>query len=141
MALQYLPILPSVRLTLSSAHFAFPTSSFPLGVAPSLSPGPLKDRVQLTNPFSGDPRYKEHRRGPSSPNQELSLGGPNLFKARRHSDADKPKGKRPCKTKHTGQKERERERRKEAAPGSPGQRTVSDLGTPEDDKVRGNYMA
>lgn len=104
------------------------------GVAPSLSPGPLKDRVQLTNPFSGDRSHKEHRRGPSSPNQDLSLGGPNLFKARRHSDADKPKGKRPCKTKHTSQKERERERRKEATPGSPGQRGISDLGAPEDDK-------
>lgn len=103
------------------------------GVAPSLSPGPLKDRVQLPNPFSGDRTHKEHRRGPSSPNQELSLGGPNLFKARRHSDTDKPKGKRPCKTKHTSQKERER--RKETAPGSPGQRGVSDLGAPEDDKT------
>uniref|UniRef100_A0A8C6S8L7 BCL6 corepressor n=1 Tax=Neogobius melanostomus TaxID=47308 RepID=A0A8C6S8L7_9GOBI len=104
------------------------------GVAPSLSPGPLKDRVQLTNPFSGDRSHKEHRKGPSSPNQDLSQGGLNLLKARRHSDADKPKGKRPCKTKHTSQKERERERKKEAAPGSPSQRSVSDLGAPEENK-------
>ncbi|XP_072300911.1 BCL-6 corepressor isoform X3 [Eucyclogobius newberryi] len=104
------------------------------GVAPSLSPGLLKDRVQLPNPFSGDRGHKEHRRGPTSPNQELLVGGPNLFKARRHSDTDKPKGKRPCKTKHTGQKERERDRRKEPTPASPGQRCMTDLGAPENDK-------
>ncbi|XP_055004544.1 BCL-6 corepressor isoform X3 [Boleophthalmus pectinirostris] len=104
------------------------------GAAPSLSPGQLKDRVQLPNPFSGDRGHKEHRRGPTSPNQELSVGGPNLFKARRHSDADKPKGKRPCKTKHTSQKERERDRRKEPTPASPAQRCTTDLGAPEDDK-------
>ncbi|XP_072300910.1 BCL-6 corepressor isoform X2 [Eucyclogobius newberryi] len=105
-----------------------------LNVAPSLSPGLLKDRVQLPNPFSGDRGHKEHRRGPTSPNQELLVGGPNLFKARRHSDTDKPKGKRPCKTKHTGQKERERDRRKEPTPASPGQRCMTDLGAPENDK-------
>lgn len=104
------------------------------GVAPSLSLGQLKDRVQLPSPFSGDRGLKEPRRGPSSPNSELSVGGTPPLKVRRHSDADKPKGKRPCKTKHTSQRERERERRKEATPNSPGQRCVSDLGAAEDDK-------
>uniref|UniRef100_A0AAV2K1Z7 BCL-6 corepressor n=1 Tax=Knipowitschia caucasica TaxID=637954 RepID=A0AAV2K1Z7_KNICA len=105
------------------------------GAAPSLSPGQLKDRVQLPNPFSGDRGHKEHRRGPTSPSQDLTVGGLNLFKARRHSDADKPKGKRPCKTKHTSQKERERDRRKESTPASPGQRCMTDLGAQEDGKL------
>lgn len=61
------------------------------------------------------------------------MGGTPPLKPRRHSDTDKPKGKRPCKTKHTSQ--REREKKKEAAPNSPGQRFVADLGTAEDDKV------
>lgn len=57
------------------------------------------------------------------------------LKPRRHSDADKPKGKRPCKTKHTGQRERERDKRKEAAPSSPSRRCVADPGAAKDDKV------
>lgn len=61
------------------------------------------------------------------------MGGTPPLKARRHSDTDKPKGKRPCKTKHTSQ--REREKKREAAPSSPGQRLASGLGTAEDDKV------
>lgn len=63
------------------------------------------------------------------------MGAPPPIKPRRHSDTDKPKGKRPCKTKHTSQREREREKRKEAAANSPGQRCVADQGAAEDDKV------
>lgn len=63
------------------------------------------------------------------------MGGAPPLKPRRHSDTDKPKGKRPCKTKHTSQREREREKRKEATPYSPGQRCAADLGAAEDDKV------
>ncbi|XP_061647532.1 BCL-6 corepressor isoform X2 [Phyllopteryx taeniolatus] len=101
--------------------------------APPLHPGnQLKDRVHPPGPFSGDRGLKEPRRGPPSPGAEASLGGAPPLKLRRHSDTDKPKGKRPCKTKHTGQ--RERERRKEATPNSPGQRFPADLGTAEDDK-------
>jgi len=66
-------------------------------------------------------------------------GGPPCVKPRRHSDADKPKGKRPCKTKHTSQ--REREKRKEATPSSPGSRCAADLGAPEDDKVSADWAA
>ncbi|XP_038576843.1 BCL-6 corepressor isoform X1 [Micropterus salmoides] len=106
------------------------------GVATSpLPPGQLKDRVQPLGPFSGDRGLKEPRRGPPSPAPELSVGGTPPLKPRRHSDTDKPKGKRPCKTKHTSQREREREKRKEATPNSPGQRCVADLGAAEDDKL------
>lgn len=102
------------------------------GVAASpLPPGQLKDRAHPPGPFLGDRGLKEPRRGPSSP--EPCAGGPPCVKPRRHSDTDKPKGKRPCKTKHTSQ--REREKRKEAPPGSPGQRCAADLGAAEDDKV------
>ncbi|XP_051815114.1 BCL-6 corepressor isoform X3 [Acanthochromis polyacanthus] len=101
--------------------------------AASLPPGQLKDRAHPPNPFSGDRGLKEPRRGPPSPAPEPSVGGPPPLKPRRHSDTDKPKGKRPCKTKHTGQ--RERERRKEATPSSPGQRCVADPGAAEDDKL------
>ncbi|XP_029981221.1 BCL-6 corepressor-like isoform X2 [Sphaeramia orbicularis] len=105
------------------------------GVAASpLPPSQLKDRAQLPGPFSGDRGLKEPRRGPPSPTPEQSLGGTPPLKPRRHSDTDKPKGKRPCKTKHTSQREREREKRKEATPNSPGQRCVADLGAAEDDK-------
>ncbi|GLD51962.1 BCL-6 corepressor isoform X1 [Lates japonicus] len=103
------------------------------GVAASLPPGQLKDRAYPLDPFSGDRGLKEPRRGPPSP--EPSVGGTPPLKPRRHSDTDKPKGKRPCKTKHTSQREREREKRKEATPNSPGQRCVADLGAAEDDKV------
>ncbi|XP_047456550.1 BCL-6 corepressor isoform X2 [Mugil cephalus] len=106
------------------------------GVAASpLAPAQLKDRAHPPNPFSGDRGLKEPRRGPPSPAPEPSVGGAPPLKPRRHSDTDKPKGKRPCKTKHTSQREREREKRKEATPNSPGQRCVADLGTAEDDKL------
>ncbi|CAJ1079717.1 BCL-6 corepressor isoform X2 [Xyrichtys novacula] len=104
------------------------------GVAASpLPPGQVKDRAQPLGPFSGDRGLKEPRRGPPSPAPEPSVGGPPPFKPRRHSDTDKPKGKRPCKTKHTSQ--REREKKKEATPSSPGQRCAADLGAAEDDKL------
>ncbi|XP_074514893.1 BCL-6 corepressor isoform X2 [Sebastes fasciatus] len=106
------------------------------GVAASpLPPGQLKDRAHPSGPFLGDRGLKEPRRGPPSPAPELPVGGPPPIKPRRHSDTDKPKGKRPCKTKHTSQREREREKRKEATPNSPGQRCVADLGAAEDDKL------
>ncbi|XP_061697645.1 BCL-6 corepressor isoform X2 [Syngnathoides biaculeatus] len=101
--------------------------------APPLHPGSqLKDRAHPAGPFSGDRGLREPRRGPPSPDAEASPGGAPPLKLRRHSDTDKPKGKRPCKTKHTGQ--RERERRKEAAPGSPGRRFPVDAGAAEDGK-------
>ncbi|KAM3836008.1 BCL-6 corepressor-like, partial [Diretmus argenteus] len=101
-----------------------------------LPPSQLKDRVPPPGPISGDRGPKEPRRGPPSPALEPSVGDSPPFKPRRHSDTDKPKGKRPCKTKHTSQRERERERerRKEATPNGPGQRCVPDLGSAEDDK-------
>ncbi|KAF3694667.1 BCL-6 corepressor [Channa argus] len=106
------------------------------GVAASpLPPGQLKDRANPLGPFSGDRGLKEPRRGPPSPAPEPSVGGTPSLKLRRHSDTEKPKGKRPCKTKHTSHKEREREKRKEATPNSPGQRCVADLGAAEDDKL------
>ncbi|XP_033966204.1 BCL-6 corepressor isoform X1 [Pseudochaenichthys georgianus] len=104
------------------------------GVAASpFPPGQLKDRAHPQGPFSGDRGLKEPRRGPPSPAPDPSVGGPPPIKPRRHSDTDKPKGKRPCKTKHTSQ--REREKRKEATPNSPGQRCAADLGAAEDDKL------
>ncbi|XP_028249001.1 BCL-6 corepressor isoform X2 [Parambassis ranga] len=108
----------------------------PNGVAAaSLPPSQLKDRAHPPNLFSGDRGLKEPRRGPPSPAPEPSVGGTPPLKPRRHSDTDKPKGKRPCKTKHTSQRERERERRKEATPNSPGQRcAAADLGAAEHDK-------
>ncbi|KAG7238854.1 hypothetical protein INR49_030398 [Caranx melampygus] len=110
------------------------------GVAATpLPPSQLKDRAYPPDPFSGDRGLKEPRRGPPSPAPELSMGGTPPLKPRRHSDTDKPKGKRPCKTKHTSQ--REREKRKEAAPNSPGQRCVSDLGAAEDDKVSADRVS
>uniref|UniRef100_A0A8D2ZJR8 BCL-6 corepressor n=1 Tax=Scophthalmus maximus TaxID=52904 RepID=A0A8D2ZJR8_SCOMX len=106
------------------------------GVAtPPLPPSQLKDRAYPLDPFSGDRGLKEPRRAPPSPAPEQSTGGTPPHKPRRHSDADKPKGKRPCKTKHTGQREREREKRKDGAPNSPGQQCVPDLGAAEDDKL------
>lgn len=104
------------------------------GVATSpLPPGQVKDRAQPLGPFSGDRGLKEPRRGPPSPVPEPTMGGAPPLKPRRHSDTDKPKGKRPCKTKHTSQ--REREKRKEATPSSPGQRCAADLRAAEDDKL------
>ncbi|XP_026150731.1 BCL-6 corepressor isoform X2 [Mastacembelus armatus] len=104
------------------------------GLATSpLPPSQLKDRVHPSGPFSGDRGLKEPRRGPPSPAPELSVGGTPSLKPRRHSDTDKPKGKRPCKTKHTSQ--REREKKKETTPNSPRQHCVADLGAAEDDKL------
>lgn len=122
----------STELSLSLLFFLLP----PLvpGVA-ALPPGQLKDREHQPNPFSGDRGLKEPRRGPHFPAPELCVGGPPPLKPRRHGDTDKPKGKRPCKTKHTSQREREREKRKEAAPYSPGQRAAADPGSAEEDKV------
>lgn len=105
----------------------------PNGVAASaLPPNQPRDRAHQPSLFSGDRGLKEPKRGPPSPAPEPCVGGIPPLKPRRHSDTDKPKGKRPCKTKHTGQ--REREKRKEAAPTSPGQRSAPDLGSVEDDK-------
>lgn len=127
MALQYLPILPFQSLTL-------PPSPPAAGLAPSpLPPSQLKDRAQPLGPFSGDRGLKEPRRDPPSPAPQPTVGGTPPLKPRRHSDTDKPKGKRPCKTKHTSQ--REREKRKEAALNSPGQRCAAELGAAEDEKV------
>lgn len=103
---------------------------------PPLPPGQLKDRPPPPPPlglFSGDRGLKEPRREPPSPAPQPSVGGAPPLKPRRHSDTDKPKGKRPCKTKHTSQ--RERERRKEAALSSPGQRCLSELGAADEDEV------
>ncbi|KAM4609426.1 BCL-6 corepressor-like [Polymixia lowei] len=97
-----------------------------------LPPSQLKDRVPPPGPISGDRGPKETRRGPPSPVQELSAGDSPHLKPRRHSDTDKPKGKRPCKTKHTSHMERER--RKEATPNGPSQRCAADLASAEDDK-------
>ncbi|XP_058510844.1 BCL-6 corepressor isoform X1 [Solea solea] len=106
------------------------------GVAASpLPPSQLKDRSYPLDPFSGDRGLKEPRRGPPSPAPEPSMGATPPLKPRRHSDTDKPKGKRPFKTKHTSQREREREKRKEAAPNSPSQHCVADMGAAEDDKL------
>ncbi|KAM4558559.1 BCL-6 corepressor isoform 2-T2 [Odontesthes bonariensis] len=109
--------------------------------APTLPPSQLKDRAHPPNPFSGDRGLKEPRRGPPSPAPEPCIGGTPPLKPRRHSDTDKPKGKRPCKTKHTSQREREREKRKEAAPNSPGQLSAADLGAAEDDKLTEQRIA
>ncbi|KAA8587948.1 hypothetical protein FQN60_001142, partial [Etheostoma spectabile] len=98
-----------------------------------LPPSQLKDRALPPGAFSGDHGLKEPRRAPPSLAPEPSMGGSPPTKPRRHSDTDKPKGKRPCKTKHTSQ--REREKRKEATANSPGQRCVADQGAAEDDKV------
>lgn len=118
----------------SPSLFSFFLPPLVPGVA-ALPPGQLKDREHQPNPFSGDRGLKEPRRGPHFPAPELCVRGTPPLKPRRHSDTDKPKGKRPCKTKHTSQREREREKRKEAAPYSPGQRAAADLGSAEDDKV------
>uniref|UniRef100_A0A3B4YPV4 BCL6 corepressor n=1 Tax=Seriola lalandi dorsalis TaxID=1841481 RepID=A0A3B4YPV4_SERLL len=130
------PPLPLSSHTISRSLYLSLLSPPAPGVATSpLPPGQLKDRAYPPDPFSGDRGLKEPRRGPPSPAPEQSMGGPPPLKPRRHSDTDKPKGKRPCKTKHTSQREREREKRKEATPNSPGQRCVADLGAAEDDKV------
>lgn len=134
MALRYLPILPF------RSHYQSltPRLSPPVAGVSALPPGQLKDRLQPLGPFSGDRGLKEPRRDPppSSPASQFSMGGTALpLKSRRHSDADKPKGKRPCKTKHTSL--RDREKKKDGALSSPGQHCSVELGAPEEDKVRG----
>lgn len=113
-----------------------------LGVAsPPLPPSQLKDRAYPLDPFSCDRGLKEPRRVSSSPAPEPPLGGAPPLKIRRHSDTDKPKGKRPCKTKHTGQKEREKEKRKDGAPHSPVQHCEADPAALEDDKVSADRLS
>lgn len=127
--MQYLPVLFHRALT----HY-FPP---PAGVAAlSLPSGQLKDREHPLNPFSGG--LKEPRRGPPSPAPEpCIMGGTPPLKLRRHSDTDKPKGKRPCKTKHTSH----REKRKEAAAPGPGLRAAADPAAAEDEKVSADGMS
>lgn len=131
MALHYLPILPfRSRYQSLTRRFSPPVA----GVA-ALPAGQLKDRLQPLGPFSGDRGLKEPRRDhPSSPASQLSVGGAPPLKSRRHSDADKPKGKRPCKTKHTSL--RDREKKKDGPPSSPGQHCLAEAGASQEDKVR-----
>lgn len=126
-----LPSHPPLPLALSVAHSAF---SPPIAGVSALPPGQLKDRLQPPGPFSGDRGLKEPRRDPpSSPASQLSMGGAPPLKSRRHSDTDKPKGKRPCKTKHTSLKDREK--KKEGTLNSPGQHCIVELGPTDGDKV------
>lgn len=130
MALRYLPLLtPHPLLTPS---FLLPPLS-PAGVvvaASPLTPSQLKDRpLPLPLPPS---------QGLFSRRESLAPGPP--LKPRRHGDADKPKGKRPCKTKHTGQRERGEKRRETVTTGtmtgSPDHRRhrLAELGTCEGDE-------
>lgn len=127
------PPLPLSSRTISRSLCPPPPPAPGVAASPLLPPGQLKDRAQPLGPFSGDRGLKEPRRDPPSPAPQPPVGGTPPLKPRRHSDADKPKGKRPCKTKHTSQ--RERERRKEATLNSPGQRCLAELGAAEDDEV------
>ncbi|XP_030199342.1 BCL-6 corepressor isoform X1 [Gadus morhua] len=113
-------------------------SSYGGPVAPALPPpGQPKDREPPLAPVAGErpcgPR--DVRRAPPSPapSDHLGAGDPVAAKPRRHGDVDKPKGKRPCKTKHTSQRER---RRGEATPTGP--RCASDPGAAVDDDDDGN---
>lgn len=126
------PSSPSVGAISRSPLCFSPPSA---GVS-ALPPGQLKDRLQPLGPFSGDRGLKEPRREPPSscPASQLSMGGAPPLKLRRHSDADKPKGKRPCKTKHTSL--RDREKKKDGALSGPGQHGRAELGASEEDKVR-----
>eukprot|EP00063_Salmo_salar_P054911 XP_014029746.1 PREDICTED: BCL-6 corepressor-like isoform X4 [Salmo salar] len=109
-----------------------------------------RDRSAPQGPLMGpgcDRGSKEPRRGgvgvktvgqfplPSAP--EPPTGDTTSLKLRRHGDMDKPKGKRPCKTKHTSQREREREmeRRRELLNGASNQHGSTDLGAALVDKV------
>lgn len=130
MALRYLPILP-FRLRYQSLT---PRFSPPIAGVSALPSGQLKDRLQPPGPFSGDRGPKEPRRDPpSSPASQLSMGGAPPLKSRRHSDTDKPKGKRPCKTKHTSLKDREK--KKDGTLASPGHHCIVELGATDVDKV------
>lgn len=131
MALHYLPILP-FRCRYQSLTLCF---SPPLAGVSVLPSGQLRDRLQPLGPFSGDRGLKEPRRDPpSSPASQLSMGGAPPLKSRRHSDTDKPKGKRQCKTKHTSL--RDREKKKDGSVNSPAQHCIAELGAAEEDKVR-----
>ncbi|XP_036830951.1 BCL-6 corepressor isoform X1 [Oncorhynchus mykiss] len=107
-----------------------------------------RDRSAPQGPLMGpgcDRGSKEPRRGgvavktvgqfplPSAP--EPPTGDTASLKPRRHGDMDKPKGKRPCKTKHTSQREREMERRRELLNGASNQHGSTDLGAALVDKV------
>nr|XP_029501008.1 LOW QUALITY PROTEIN: BCL-6 corepressor-like [Oncorhynchus nerka] len=107
-----------------------------------------RDRSAPQGPLMGpgcDRGSKEPRRGgvavktvgqfplPSAP--EPPTGDTASLKPRRHGDMDKPKGKRPCKTKHTNQREREMERRRELLNGASNQHGSTDLGAALVDKV------
>ncbi|XP_045062401.1 BCL-6 corepressor-like [Coregonus clupeaformis] len=113
-----------------------------------------RDRSAPKGPLMGpgcDRGSKEPRRGvvgvktvgqcPPSSAPEPPTGDTTSLKPRRHGDMDKPKGKRPCKTKHTSQREREREReremerRRELLNGASNQHGSTDLGAALEDKV------
>ncbi|XP_046902238.1 LOW QUALITY PROTEIN: BCL-6 corepressor-like [Hypomesus transpacificus] len=110
-----------------------------------------KERPPTQGPISVDrdrgPRG-ELRRGPSGgpgvplcPPSPVALQPPATdtppFKSRRHSEGDKPKGKRPCKTKHTGPRvEKEGDRRREACVKSTiHHRSLADTKPVPEDKV------
>ncbi|XP_071197121.1 BCL-6 corepressor-like isoform X4 [Salvelinus alpinus] len=114
-----------------------------VGLLPSTQ---QRDRSAPQGPLMGqgcDWGSKEPRRGglgvktegqcppPSAP--EPPTEDTASLKPRRHSDTDKPKGKRPCKTKHISQ--RERERRRELLNGGSNQHGSTDLGAALEDKV------
>ncbi|XP_036815437.1 BCL-6 corepressor isoform X4 [Oncorhynchus mykiss] len=114
-----------------------------VGLLPSTQ---QRDRSAPQGPLVGqgcDWGSKEPRRGglgvktegqclpPSAP--EPPTKDTASLKPRRHSDTDKPKGKRPCKTKHISQ--RERERRRELLNGGNNQHGSTDLGAALEDKV------
>ncbi|KAM9484441.1 BCL-6 corepressor-like [Salvelinus alpinus] len=113
-----------------------------VGLLPSTQ---QRDRSAPQGPLMGqgcDWGSKEPRRGglgvktegqcppPSAP--EPPTEDTASLKPRRHSDTDKPKGKRPCKTKHISQ--RERERRRELLNGGSNQHGSTDLGAALEDK-------
>ncbi|CAB1347325.1 unnamed protein product [Coregonus sp. 'balchen'] len=114
-----------------------------VGLLPSTQ---QRDRSAPQGPLMGpgcDWGSKEPRRGglgvktegqcPPSSAPEPPTEDTASLKPRRHSNTDKPKGKRPCKTKHTSQ--RERERRRELLNGSSNQHGSTDLGAALEDKV------
>ena len=125
----------------------------PLLAAATLNLRHPKERPPTQGPISVDrdrgPRG-ELRRGPSGgpgvplcPPSPVALQPPATdtppFKSRRHSEGDKPKGKRPCKTKHTGPRvEKEGDRRREACVKSTiHHRSLADTKPVPEDKVSG----
>ncbi|KAG7270251.1 hypothetical protein CRUP_031953, partial [Coryphaenoides rupestris] len=97
-----------------------PANGVPV-VSPLPPPGQPRDR-DLVGAGAVGCGAREPRRAPPSPASldHFSVTGdpsPSTgVRPRRHSDADKPKGKRPCKTKHTAQ-QRERRRGEATPPG------------------------